>query len=373
MLIDVVNFNADASCFSSEDWLGALEGGSGSTLYRWLSLYVEKTARVSIGFTGATLADMHAFNPESIRLLRENPNVFEILWRPFSHDIAFFRSDKGFRTNVELGRRAAEKLIGRVSPCYLPPEFMQTNRQTALLAELGARATMIMDKRFSSEVASTIPVEPFLLGGIPNGLLPCIPLNGTLTDAYLKTIQRLDPSFWQESARENADHLVLWRDGESAFLLPDTVDREATFLDSVDTPRVHLDLDSLPGKGDPRSYPVHPFSAWMNEMRMMWFLLRLRELESRTMSPEADEQDIARWLGCIGSDIFSAVEKASPVVSINDLDGTGPHDLMLPRCQRGFEGERLLERAERQDSLTTPNDACMRKAAARDAVVLELL
>ena len=40
VLVDVVNFNADASCLDSARWLQALTGGAESEFCRWLNLYV---------------------------------------------------------------------------------------------------------------------------------------------------------------------------------------------------------------------------------------------------------------------------------------------------------------------------------------------
>ena len=40
-LVDVVNFNADASCLSSRKWLLCLEGGENSLVYKWLKGYVD--------------------------------------------------------------------------------------------------------------------------------------------------------------------------------------------------------------------------------------------------------------------------------------------------------------------------------------------
>jgi len=371
-LYDVVNFNSDASCLDAKAWLAALEGGEQSHLCKWLMLYIEYNKPVGIGFTGATLADIHTFNSEALLLLRKNPEIFQIIWRPFAHDLPFFRTDEGFRLNLTLGRLAAQHLIGRVSPIYLPPEFMQTNRQTALLAQNGAEATFIFAGRFKNEIKMMLPESPFLLKGIPDGILECIPVTSDLTKAYLSSIQLLDKSIWQ-NALANLSSAVVWRDGESSFLLPDGLERERFWLEVSGESREHIkvseinELDSLQGY----SYPVHPFSAWMNEMSMFWFVQRIRDLEQRVISTNS-AITIARWLNCINSDILSAVEKRSPVVQLRGLRNDIVENYRIKRSDRAFEGEALLEMAEK--NYDVKGDAIWQKRAlAREQLVCNLL
>ena len=39
-VVDIVNFNADASCLSASIWMDALKGGTNSKICQWLSLFV---------------------------------------------------------------------------------------------------------------------------------------------------------------------------------------------------------------------------------------------------------------------------------------------------------------------------------------------
>ena len=82
-LVDLVNFNADASCLSTTAWLRALDGGAKSTMCRWLELYVAQDKKIALGFTGATIADMRALNPEAPRADARRPARFEPIVRPF--------------------------------------------------------------------------------------------------------------------------------------------------------------------------------------------------------------------------------------------------------------------------------------------------
>lgn len=370
LLYDIVNFNGDGSCLDSGAWLSILHGGEHSRLFRWLRLYVDFGMPISLGFTGATLADISFFNPDALTLLQAYSDIFQIIWRPFSHDLPFFRTEQGFCLNLEFGRRAAEKLVGRIAPIYVPPEFMQTNRQTALLIQRGVEATVIMGKRFREKDICLLPDRPFWVKGIPNGQLMCIPVVGSLTDSYLATIQLLDRSLW-ESALIPYSSVAMWRDGESSFLLPDGIERERFWLSIANVERAHMHLaHEAAGDMQLRSYPIHPFSSWMNEMSMLWFLQRVRELES-TVVESPSPRRVSRWFNCIGSDILSAVEKPPPVVRLRALEREAIKEFVILRSERGFEGEALLEIAEK-DMDIHGHDAWQMKAQARERLIFEL-
>lgn len=371
ILYDVVNFNGDASCLDSDYWLSILDGGERSQLFRWLRLYVDLGKPMVLGFTGATLADIGTFNPESLALLRQFPDIFQIISRPFAHDLPFFRTDEGFRLNLTLGRRVAEHLIGRVSPFYLPPEFMQTNRQTAILVEFDIKATFIMATRFRERHSRQIPQRPFYLRGIPGGDVICMPASGILTQAYLASIQISDQSIWKSEVSP-FDSVILWRDGESSFLLPDGLERERRWLANTSEIRKHLKLP-LAASLIPhtKGYPIHPFSAWLHEMSMLWFIQRVRELENRVME-SMSPLGIARWLHCINSDILSAVEKGVPVVQLRCLTSNTIQSYPIARSDRGLEGEALLEKAEKGGDMHSEH-TWQKKALVREKLVCELL
>ncbi len=371
VLYDIVNFNSDASCLDSFHWLSILHGGERSQLFRWLRLFIDHEKPVSIGFTGATLADINAFNPEALKLLRNYPDIFQILSRPFAHDLPFFRTEKGFCLNLTLGQRTAKNLIGRFSQLYLPPEFMQTNRQTALLAEHGVKATFIMESRFKDRDRKRIPIEPYVLKGIPEGHLICIPVTGNLTNAYLKTIQRLDSTIWYKAISPNESSLI-WRDGESSFLLPDGLEREKYWLLCSREVRRHLvvpDINKLLCYEN--GYPVHPFSAWLNEMSMLWFIQRVCQLENRVIN-SMSALDISRWLHCINSDILSSVEKDSPIVQLRAFNNDSIGTYCIQRSNRGLEGEALLEIADK-GGMISGDHIWQKKAIIREKLVYELL
>lgn len=110
-IVDIVNFNADASCLSSADWLKYLSGGKNSIFFQWLSLYVHYKKKLVLGFPGATIADIKTFNPEAIELINQNTDIFEIIPRPFAHDIGLLRSSEAFIWNVKAGSSPALVLL----------------------------------------------------------------------------------------------------------------------------------------------------------------------------------------------------------------------------------------------------------------------
>ena len=353
-LVDVVNFNADASCLAAGEWLAILDGGRSSRLCRWLEQYVALRRPVVLGFVGGAIADMATFNPEAIALINGNRDVIEPVLRPFAHDIGLLRSARGFDLNMSLGRAVARREFSHVMEFFLPPEFMLTNSQVKSLADAGVAGIFLNATRFKEETRDRIPAVPFMLGGVLESLLPCIPFQGALTKAYLDSLHAFDANAWNEAVLGVSETPVFtWRDGESCFLIPDGIERERIWLleESSDIRREILstalhDLkfqnrDSQSSEAPP-SYPVHSFSAWFKEFRMLGFLSRLQKIEDRLDSLPKDLTVL--WLQAINSDILSAVEKDSPIVSLMPQPGTGSVEsrFTIWRSERGFEGEDYL-------------------------------
>lgn len=352
-LIDIVNFNSDASCLSSTKWIAALSGGRGSSLYRWTDLYVRHRRKVVLGFTGGTLADIRAFNPEVLELINAHPEIFGAVARPFSHDIHLLRRPRSFVYNLRAGVRAREITLPRLKrpQCYLPPEFMLTGEQVGLLAEAGITSVLINAARFKADDQRRIPSHPYLLRGLLGTRLGAIPLDGGLTLKYLHSMQAFDEDQWHAAVLDcKANPAVLWRDGESSFLLPDGVTHEEYWLanESRDVERWLLEdwtpAFEKPGEDDEsvvEHFPVHSFAAWMKEFRMLGFLGRLGEFEDRCIEGPAEE--IALWMGLINSDVLSAVEKRPVKVALRaGPKSNGTKECVLHRSRREFEAEEYL-------------------------------
>lgn len=365
-LVDIVNFNADASCLSSDRWLAAIEGNERSEFCRWLGLYIELNKAVTLGLTGATVADLAARNPEAIALINEHPKVFELIVRPFSHDVSLTRSRDGFLLNLGLGYDIQRLHFSRITPFFLPPEFMLSSEQVSLLSERGILGVFVNSQRLAPGMRERIPTFPYLVRGIRGAYMKCIPVSGNLTQLYLDALHNYDSNAWKQAILQNAtDTVISWRDGESPFLVPDGMAREGFWLEhESDIQRVHLNsielnfaanstLDALLLK----SYPVHSFLAWMKEFRMMGYLLRLQRLENNIQNLRGDS--IGLWLQAINSDILSSVEKRSPIVRLKkfpELEEFSEYTIL--RSERGFEGEEWLCQLEQNvetgiDSLTS--------------------
>jgi hypothetical protein len=354
LLVDVVNFNADASCLDSERWLRSLSGQTRSEFCQWLGLYVSRGKKVVLGLTGATVADLAAHNPEALGLIADHPELFETVARPFSHDVALIRSSDAFAMNVNLGARAARRHFQRPANFYLPPEFMLSNEQITLLSMAGLKGVLVNAERLTTEMRRRIPTEPYWVRGVGGSQLRCLPVTGALTRDYLHSLHEFDSSAWNGSLAACGDKIVIsWRDGESPFLIPGGLEREAHWLDhetAVD--RLLLSEPSFVYRANDaldaahlRSYPVHSFQAWMKEFRMIGYLGRLQRLEHDVKHFSIVE--LALWLQAINSDVLSAVEKRSIKVRMRsgpgrDLDIT----FNILRSERGFEGEEYLRLLE---------------------------
>ena len=215
-LVDVVNFNADASCLAAAEWLAILNGGRALRLCSWLNIYVAMRRPVVLGFVGGAIADIATFNPEAIALINANPDVIELVLRPFSHDIGLLRSTGGFNLNLKLGRAVTRREFSHLNEFFLPPEFMLTNAQVKNLADLGIAGVSLNATRFKEETRHRIPTVPFLLEGVLESRIPLHTLSrrtdkGLSRCTALVRCEALNEALL--SARETP--IFTWRDGES--------------------------------------------------------------------------------------------------------------------------------------------------------------
>lgn len=352
-LVDIVNLNADASCLSSARWLQMLQGKTESELYRFFQIYVDQGKKVSLGIPGCSLVDIVSFNPEVIELIKSHPDIFEIILRPFAHDIALLRTTEGFKANLAAGIKTLQSLSLEYTPYYLPPEFMLTSEQVFCFAEFSVEGTFIHPTRFRQEVRNRIPEQPYRMQGIMGSSFNAIPFKHGLTNTYLDSIHAYNATVWNKEIifAEN-DNIFCWRDGESTFFIPDGNRREAAWLadEHPEIERVFLKdqvsrlefvkSEDLEGKKF-HYYPVHSFSAWMKEFRMLGFIQRLKEIEENLSGLSSLQKAI--WLTAINSDILSAVEKDSPVIKIKpEPNSTKKESFTIWRSERNFEGQEYL-------------------------------
>ena len=170
-IVDIVNFNADASCLASSIWMDALEGGTNSKICQWLSLFVRNKKKVTLGIIGSTLADIKKYNPDAINIINDKKDVFEIILRPWSHDISLYRTDSLFIYNVELGIKSIKSEFESVSNYYLAPEFMITSRQIELIVKMGIEAIFINPDRYQNDIKKRIIPVPHLVCGTSESII----------------------------------------------------------------------------------------------------------------------------------------------------------------------------------------------------------
>ena len=348
-VVDIVNFNADASCLSSSIWLDALQGGTNSKICQWLELFVRNNKKVSLGFTGSTLADIKKFNPDAINIINEKKDIFEIILRPWSHDISLYRTDSLFIYNVELGIRTIKSEFDSVSDYYLAPEFMMTSRQIELISKMGIEAIFINPDRYQNDIKRRIIPTPHIVYGTSESTIKCIAIHGKTTQKYLSSCQLNDPKIWDKFIQDFPDDLIFsWRDGESFLLIPDGLSREEYLLqgesDNINRKKlqsleINYEDSSLYDRSYYKSYPIHSFTAWIKEMKMMWYVDRIRKIENN-FSKLSDLQ-ITLLLQLINSDILASVEKISPKIKLK-IKGV-IEDFIIYRSERGFEGEDYLQ------------------------------
>jgi hypothetical protein len=381
VFVDIVNFNSDASCLPATTWLNSLGGGKNSPLYRWLMSYVTYEKRIVLGLMGAAIADLATWNPETLDLINAHPEVFQLILRPFIHDIALLRSPKGFELNFLFGRKSIEREFEHVCPFFLPPEFMLTSEQVHYLSEVGVKGTFINASRFAEDMQRRIPDKPYRVKGVLGSELLCIPCEGKLTVAFLESLYGFDGTGWNNTLLScTSPRIFSWRDGESAFLIPEGIEREENWLRSEsrsirreflqDLAAIGLHSDKQGQNHFYRSYPVHSFTRWMKEFRMLGFVQRIQAIERKLERFSIVE--LGLWLQTINSDILSAVEKPSPTVRLGLKNRPGPvKEHVIKRSERGFEGEdylALLEgslRGERCDHLDRSPAAHIEKVRAR--------
>jgi hypothetical protein len=347
-LVDIVNFNADASCLYSAKWLENISGGASSYFCQWLNLFIENNKKISLGLTGASIADLKLYNPESLDLINQHQNIFEIILRPWSHDIGIYRKEASFLFNVAMGIRTIETEFSNISRYYLPPEFMINGRQICLLEGFGIEAIFINPNRYDTGIRTRLPRRPYEVKATSNVLMKCITIKGTSFSNYLRTCQLYDASHWNDCIRDYPNNVFFsWRDGESSFLVPDGLGREQFWLENEDQDiqrnfLADLEIEytkntEITGKYL-KSYPVHSFLDWMQEMKMLWFINETSALERRFADLTNFQKSV--FLQLINSDILASVEKKSPQIQLV-VDGVA-QEFVLYRAERGAEGEEYL-------------------------------
>lgn len=340
-LVDVINLNSDASCLSSSRWLNAILGGKESELYNILLCYVENRQKVNLGFVGSTLAEIIELNPDCIDLINRCPQNFEIIYRPFVHSLSILWRDETFKRNYDLGKQLTESTFSNVSNWYLPPEFALRNSQIYLLAKEGV-GTFIHPKRMKKKIKD-VSIEGYgFISGIHKSELKYLGFTESFDRYYLELLQK-----YTSDVLFNDGTIIGWRDGESPFLLPDSLQREKyfvkkssekferLFLSELD-PDVHFeDVKSV------NSYPQNSLLPWMGGFRLYWYVQEVKNIENNLNETSLLKRKLFMFL--LNSDILSCTEKSDVQIEISPLKGDSDYvKLLIPRVEKNLDAEEIL-------------------------------
>jgi len=376
-IVDIINFNADASCLPSRVWLDSLRGGKNSKIYQWLSLFVKNNKKISLGIIGSTLADIKKYNPDAIHIINENKAIFEIILRPWSHDISLFRTDSFFIFNVELGIKSIKSEFESVSNYYLAPEFMITSKQIELIKSMDVEAIFINPERYQNDIKERIIPIPHIVYGTSGTSMKCITIKEDSTQKYLSSCQLFDPKIWDQFIQDSPDEMIFsWRDGESFLLIPDGLSREESWLkgesnnfnrDQLHSIKIKYEDSSLLEQKFYKSYPINSFKAWIKEMKMMWYIDRTNMIEKKYM--ELSDFQKTLLLQLINSDILASEEKISPKIKL--LKNGEIEDFTIYRSERRFEGEDFLNLINGQN-YKNDSEPHIKKLIARHEYIMEM-
>lgn len=366
-LIDVVNFNADASCMSSKKWLKSLENGEDSRFCKLLDNYITNDRKVNLGLTGVTIKDLSAFNPEAIEKINAHPEIFEILLRTFSHDLSPLRNYKGFRLNLEVGLKIVRDNLENTIDVFLQNEIMIRNQQIETLREFGIKALFINPERYSDDVQKQIPKSPFICHGTSNSEILTIPVDDNLILKYLDSLHHNKPKYYWSKLLNESNLNILWRDGESALLFPSGIEFEGMVFNEEKRQKVErLFLSETIAEFQQVAYrrknsqlinhfPQLQLDHWLSDFKMIWLLEHLSMIERSIDKLTPILQKL--WLLAINSDIPASSEKNSIKIKVHQdvfkipgddisWDGIIAYErdsvLTLLRSERFFEGEEYL-------------------------------
>ena len=343
LLVDIVNLNAEASCLSTKRWLRALEGGTNSEIYRILNLYVEEDLKICVGIVGSTLAEIEELNPECIDLINNHPQNFEILIRPFIHSLSILWSDETFTYNYKLGKKYIESVFSNCINWYLPPEFALRNSHIYQLENNNCEGTFIHPKRVKKDTKSALPIGLFTLSSIQNINISCINFTENYDSYYLDQMQ-----IFHSKIRFEEDLIYGWRDGESPFFLPESVEREEIFVQNSmnDFERIFLSeslkANQVQDKPIVHSYPQNSLLPWLGNFRLYWFITEIKRLENNFASLSEVKKKL--FLNLLNSDILSSIEKSNVNIKLKGIKSNNDATIsyLIKRKERNLDAEELL-------------------------------
>lgn len=359
-LVEVSNWNFDASMLFAEKELSLMEGEHESEICKGLKTYVKYEREVNLGPIGATVRDIAEFNPEAIDIINENTDIFEIIPRPYSHDLLILRTDKGFEKNVSKGLKILEEHFENVNTKYfLPPEIMLTSEQIKILSDLGFEGTFIHKSRYNPKIRKFIPDEPYIVEGVLGSELICIPFQDTnLRKVYHRILQgNMEPSSFSKHLKEiKHDTIFHWKDEETDYLNLEGVsirgkifedekknNIERKKLSEIDKyieqcAEKYTDSDvrySYQQGGTLICYPRQSLNSWLGTLHGYPIQREVEKYELKIFDEDRKYPECIMnlLLLAMNSDIFSSTEKPNTDVSINinkisEYSGKSPENIL---------------------------------------------
>jgi len=352
-LVDIVNLNSDASCLSSERWMKALTGGLNSELFQILNSYVVEGQKVNLGIIGSTLSEIMQYNNECVDLINANPDIFEIVLRPFIHSLSILWHDETFKRNFEFGEQLTKQVFRNVSDWYLPAEFALRNNQVYMIHDriLG---TFIHPKRIRKSL-NEIDIEGYgVMQSLQNTEQNYIGFTENYDAYYLEEIQKFSSDIEFEH-----DIIFGWRDGESPFLLPSSVKRELHFVKQTATRFNRKFLSEcvdaqVRTERSIKSYPQNSLLPWMGGFRLYWYVQEVKMLERQFKELSKTKKMLFMFL--LNSDILSCTEKSDVSIEIANEKGDSLFShIVLERVQKNLDAEDILYIIKNLDDLDIDN------------------
>ena len=339
-LVDIVNLNSDASCLSSERWMKALAGGLNSELFQILNSYVVEGQKVNLGIIGSTLSEILEYNNECIELINANPDIFEIVLRPFVHSLSILWHDETFKRNFDIGEQLTKLVFRNVYDWYLPAEFALRNNQVYMIQDriLG---TFIHPKRIRKNLNKMDVEGCGMMQSLQSAEQKFIGLTENYDSYYLEEIQKFSSNIHFEK-----DIIFGWRDGESPFLLPSSVNRELHFIKQTATRFNRKFLSEcvdvkMNAENKVNSYPQNSLLPWMGGFRLYWYVQEVKMLEMQFMELSKIKKMLFMFL--LNSDILSCTEKSDVSIDIANEKGDLVYtNLVLGRVQKNLDAEDIL-------------------------------
>lgn len=303
---EIINFNSEASCLSHDRWLAALVGGKNSELCCWLSLYVQEKNPICLGLMGVTILDVLALNPEAIELINNNPGIFKLALRPYSHCLLSTFPDDFVQRQIEVGYQIVRSVFSSKIDCFLPPEFSMSVAVLNACVDLDIFHVFFSGQRLSSPTHENLSTE----------FKDRIIFFDHCDESYFREFLKVSQRFSDFSILPTSQNF--WRDGESFLLVPNGIQREKFALDRRG--QQFTAYKEFPNPADYKKknfyYPKANVSTWHGSGTADNFHKKIVDLWHSGQSTDLLYFSFLSYIS--GSDILASLEKRDVTVLIKD-------------------------------------------------------